>query len=300
MKRRIFPLLLIMLAFSLSSCIETPQQREMRERTEVLQKDSSKLGTEIETIREEAGKLRADTSADADSIRQALAELKGGVEEKGYETAKLKENMELLSSTVQTLDGRIKEFEQAKEAWSEGKQEETERTVSALKDTAGELKNSLKSIDERLKKLEEKEGAAKNDVAAPDATTLYLEGLDLVRVNRDYEKGIQAFERFLSLYPDHELSDNAQYWIGEAYYATGDWEKAVLEFNKVIKNYPKGDKVPAALLKQAFSFERLGAMKESRILLKKVIAEHPRSTEAEIAEKHLKEPDKEGTKDTKK
>ncbi|MBI5599070.1 MAG: tol-pal system protein YbgF, partial [Deltaproteobacteria bacterium] len=169
-----------------------------------------------------------------------------------------------------------------------------------LKDTAGELGNALKSIDERLKKLEEKEGTTKNDAAVPDATTLYLEGLDLVRVNKDYEKGLQAFERFLSLYPDHELSDNAQYWIGEAYYATGDWEKAILEFNKVIKNYPKGDKVPAALLKQAFSFERLGAMKESGILLKKVIAEHPKSTEAEIAEKHLKEPDKEGTKDRKK
>ncbi|MEE9591314.1 MAG: tetratricopeptide repeat protein, partial [Thermodesulfobacteriota bacterium] len=84
----------------------------------------------------------------------------------------------------------------------------------------------------------------------------------------------------------------AQYWIGEIFYAKGDWERAILEFDDVIKKYPKGDKVPAALLKEGLSFSRLGAKKESRLLLTRVIKNYPKSNEADIAKKKLDNLDK--------
>jgi len=68
----------------------------------------------------------------------------------------------------------------------------------------------------------------------------------------------------------------------------GDYEKAILEYEKVIKHYPQGDKVPSALLKQGFAFLNLGDRVDAKILFRKVIKEYPRSPQAEIATKKLK------------
>jgi len=39
--------------------------------------------------------------------------------------------------------------------------------------------------------------------------------------------------------------------IGETYYLKKDFEKAILEYEKAIVKYPEGDKIPAAIYKQA-------------------------------------------------
>ena len=80
---------------------------------------------------------------------------------------------------------------------------------------------------------------------------------------------------------------NAQYWLGEIYYAKGDWEMAILEFDKVIKKYPNAEKAPASLLKQGFAFEKLGSTKEATVLLREVMDKYPKSSEASIAKKRL-------------
>lgn len=284
MKSRIFPLLFFILVIASSGCsvIETPFQSEMREKTDSITQRLESLSKETQSMKEDVDKFRADTSQDTEGLRQDMAAIKGTVEEQGFDLARIKENMELISSTAQTLDGRIKEIESPKEG-------KTGNEIYSLRETADELKSTVAALNERIKNIEEKQGAAKKEPLATDATSLYMEGLDLVRVNKDYSKALDAFQRFLSTYPDHELSDNAQYWIGEIYYAQGDWERAIVEFNKVLKQHPPGDKAAAALLKQAFSFEKLGAAKEAAILLKKVITEFPGTGESEMAAKRLKE-----------
>ncbi len=75
--------------------------------------------------------------------------------------------------------------------------------------------------------------------------------LDLNRGN--YSLALVGFHDYLKKSPDSELADNAQYWIGECYYAQRDFRKAIEEFSRVEQTYPKGDKVPASLLKVAYS-----------------------------------------------
>ena len=72
------------------------------------------------------------------------------------------------------------------------------------------------------------------------------------------------------------------------YYAQKDYERAVLEFNEVVKKYPKGKKVPAALLKQGMAFYELGNKKEARLVLEKVMDKYPKTEEANTAKKVLK------------
>ncbi|MFQ5486070.1 MAG: tetratricopeptide repeat protein, partial [Desulfobacterales bacterium] len=83
--------------------------------------------------------------------------------------------------------------------------------------------------------------------------------------------------------------DNAQFWIGDTYYREKWFEKAILEYQKVIENYPKGNKVPASLLKQGFAFFNIGDKANARLILKELIKKYPQSNETKIAIKKLKE-----------
>jgi TolA-binding protein len=57
----------------------------------------------------------------------------------------------------------------------------------------------------------------------------------------------------------------------------------------VIENYPKGNKVPASLLKQGFAFLNLGDKANARIILQELIRKYPQTNEAKIAKDKLDE-----------
>ena len=61
-----------------------------------------------------------------------------------------------------------------------------------------------------------------------------------------------------------------------------------MEFNKAVKQYPDGDKVPAALLKEAYAFEKLGSKAEAEVVFNMLIEKYPKSEEAGSAKAHLK------------
>ncbi len=110
----------------------------------------------------------------------------------------------------------------------------------------------------------------------------YQEAMELLKAEK-YELAIRRFRKFIKEYPGHDLSDNAQYWIGESYYGLKRYDEAIIEFEEVIRQYPKGDKVPAALLKEGLAFHELKDDNTARQILKKVIDQYPQSEEAKLA-----------------
>ena len=56
-----------------------------------------------------------------------------------------------------------------------------------------------------------------------------------------------------------------------------------------LKNIPKGNKVPAALLKQGLAFQSLGDSSNSRLILMELVKKYPDSTEAKVARSKLDE-----------
>ncbi len=105
----------------------------------------------------------------------------------------------------------------------------------------------------------------------------------------EMETARSMFTQFLDKYGKSPNADNAQFWIGETYYRENWFEKAILEYQEVIESYPKGNKVPSALLKQGFAFLKLGNRLNCQILLKDIIERFPNTPEAEIASKKLSE-----------
>jgi len=122
----------------------------------------------------------------------------------------------------------------------------------------------------------------------PSAPQEYRDGIEFLR-RGDNGGAIQKLREFVRKSPKSEYADDAQYWIGEAYFANRDYNRAILEFNEVLLRYPKGDKVPAALLRQALAFAELGDKVDARLVLQKLVSEHGDSPEAEKGRQKLAE-----------
>jgi len=104
----------------------------------------------------------------------------------------------------------------------------------------------------------------------------------------DFAQAAVEFTEYVKRYPGTDLSDNSQYWLGEAYANQGKMKEAAEAFNLTAKNYPKSTKAPSALWRAAEIFEKFGAREEVRAILTKIRDNYPASYEAGLAEEKLR------------
>ncbi len=74
---------------------------------------------------------------------------------------------------------------------------------------------------------------------------------------RQYPQAITRFQDLLRLPNSENLADNCQYWIGECYYALGNYEMAIAEFEKVFA-FNKNNKVDDAQFMIGMSYVKIG------------------------------------------
>jgi tol-pal system protein YbgF len=91
----------------------------------------------------------------------------------------------------------------------------------------------------------------------------------------------------LTAYSGSDLADNAQYWLGEAYYVTRDYEKASIAFRTVGQQWPDSRKAADALLKLGFSEFELKRYAQARAALNEVKTRFPESDAARLASERL-------------
>lgn len=104
-----------------------------------------------------------------------------------------------------------------------------------------------------------------------------------------YNEACTLFQDFLQQYPQHDLADNAQYWIGEIYYDMKDYANAILAFKEVVTRHAEENKAPDALLKIGYAYIALNDPTNARIFLERVIKNHPSSEVESKARAKLKE-----------
>jgi tol-pal system protein YbgF len=125
--------------------------------------------------------------------------------------------------------------------------------------------------------------------AADDAAEDYRAAVELVKAGKS-DEAIAALHAFLQHYPRHDYADNAQYWLGETYYAQKDYQHALAEFRATIETYPRGNKVPDALLKVGFCYASLGQPDKAKAVLEQVVTLYPKTEPAALAAKRLETP----------
>ena len=191
--------------------------------------------------------------------------------------------------------------------------------VRAMHNDVDQLSNALESgrkqqrdmyadLDQRLKNLEARGGAAAAPSAAPPAgaaaavapaaaaagassdsgedKTSYQTAFNLLK-DGQYDRAIAAFQKFLVSYPDSSLADNAQYWLGEAYYVNKSYPEAEAAFQRVIDKYPQSRKLADALLKIGFCRYELKQWQSAREVLGQVVARFTDTPAARLAQQRL-------------
>jgi tol-pal system protein YbgF len=194
--------------------------------------------------------------------------------------ARLDENTEFLRQLKADTGSRFEELTQRVEVLG-GKVDENAERFSRLSEKVDEVKYSPRAQADTLK--------ARGDtvaVAFPEATKAYRDAYLDITAGK-YELARMGFEEFLKNFPNSELSDNAQYWIGESYYAKEQYQEAYDAFKKVLDNYPEGDKIPSSLLKIAYCSFALGRKEEGRKYLEELVSRFPLSEEARLAKEKM-------------
>jgi tol-pal system protein YbgF len=171
-------------------------------------------------------------------------------------------------------------------------------------DTARKQQRDLYAdLDRRLKALEGRGGgpSPSGTAAAPagntgasgaqppqDATekTSYQAAFELLKDSR-YDQAIAAFQNFLASYPTSQLADNAQYWLGEAYYVNKSFAEALAAFQRVVDNFPGSRKLPDALLKIGYCDYELKQLSEAHEVLSRVATTYPDSPAGHLAQQRL-------------
>jgi tol-pal system protein YbgF len=89
-----------------------------------------------------------------------------------------------------------------------------------------------------------------------------------------------GFRTFISRHRDHELAGNAQYWLGETYYAQSDYKSAAQAFLAGYQDFPTGRKAPDSLLKLGMSLKQLGQKEQACSAYATVEVKYPKAAEA--------------------
>ena len=252
-----------------------------------LQSDIRLLDKKVSQQKRENQKIRqkqADLDTRLDALQMELQRLRGRIEEDKHYAQKASDDVISLSEKVTShIKKQEEELNQLQEEIRTMKSL-LGMKVSAKKGEAGFP--SQQEVDLPTTTITPTGNLAKV-TGIPDPEELYNSAYSKLSQG-DFQGARKEFKKFLELFPQTEYSDNAQFWIGDCYYREKRYEEAILEFEEVIKKFPHGNKLPDALLKQAFSFIAINDTNSAKLILQKIIDRHPTSAQAEIAKNKLR------------
>ncbi len=270
------------LLFLLTGCVGQDQYRLLENRVAALEAENARLSSDLQAKESQ----NRDVS---DRLDQVTNENREKYAETNYE-------LDLVKEKVQQIQTRTQELNHTLGSGSAKRWEDFENELTRF-DAA------ISRNDERLIKLENymgfeptavpaDAGKAAGDVLpdnvdAMSETQLYDSAKTLFDKG-DMENARIQFENFINKYPDSHNADNARFWIADSYYAEKWYEKAILEYQKVLDDYRNSNKTAAARLKQGYSFAELGEKANARLILNELIKRHPDSNEAKYAKEKLK------------
>jgi tol-pal system protein YbgF len=164
----------------------------------------------------------------------------------------------------------------------------------SLESARKQQKDLYADLDARLKAIEARgagaaAGASAGTGDAQSADTdkgAYQAAFDLLKAGQ-YDRAIAGFQAFLSTYPNSALADNAQYWLGEAYYVNKQFQESLAAFQRVADKFPGSRKLPDALLKIGYCDYELKEYSAARSALEQVAAKFPDSPAARLAQQRL-------------
>ncbi len=114
--------------------------------------------------------------------------------------------------------------------------------------------------------------------AAGSADQLYDEAFKKLQEG-DYAGAERGFKTFVQRSPQNKLAGNAQYWLGETYYARRDYQSAMTAFAEGYKVYKTSPKGPDNLLKLGITMAALNRKSDACAVFARFTQDYPRATD---------------------
>ena len=227
-------------------------------------------------------------------LKLALDELKAEVIVLERQVRSMQEssdkNSGQLNALITQIVDNVSAIRQAQSRVSEGSSSALQ-SVSGLSEQIGATNQRIDRVSEQLAQLKK---LVENLPKLPTFLEITPGNPDqlFAAAYGDYSKGnydlaIDEFRSYVETYPSSEMADNAQYWIGECYYGKKKFNEAIAEFDKVMANFPKGDKVPAARFKKGMALLELGQTDAARAEFLALTKLYSKSNEAVLAKQQL-------------
>lgn len=298
--KKFLPILLI---FMLSACVSETDFYRLRSDVNELRSESATTKTEVDSLKQRtAGAVKeesftavresqADVASRLSDLSGSLNDLRGRFEENRYFVEKtLKEHTaesDVIRAQISSLESNMKMLKDRMSA--------IESTAKHNEGVSGQEGPSGQGEGAGTKAEPATPGTSENTDVQDERTTAYDTALQAFR-DKKYKESREKFEAFIKDYPKSDLTDNAQFWIAETYYAEKNYEDAILAYEALLKKYPDSKKTSGAMLKQASAFIEIGDAKTGKIILKKLVDKYPDSKDAELARKKLAEMDKKNSR----
>jgi len=236
----------------------------------------------------------AEYNEKADSLQQKVAELRKTIDQ-------LEQSNNDLKAMLSEREGQ--KFDLDNEQAIADKIIQLENRLSMLEDRIDFIDSTKFDMLTRFEKLESKLGpgagmsGAKAAPAAETRTTSKLSKEDYRAKyqnayseysKKKYQKAISLFTDIIESNPEGDLSDNAQYWIGESYYGLKNYTRAIVEFEKVF-TFKESNKDDDAQLKLGLCYLNLGQRDKAREEFQRLVDFYPDSDYKSKAVEYLRQ-----------
>lgn len=151
--------------------------------------------------------------------------------------------------------------------------EQLRARVNERQEEIASLQSQLDRQDNRIEELQRE--LAQVRTAPSDFRATYQEALRNYGM-RNYDRSIELFTALRNAYPDHKLASNCIYWVGENYFAKGNYNAAIEAFNAVF-DYAFSYKKDDATLMLGRSYHKMAQYDQARRYFQRVISEYPDS-----------------------
>ena len=237
------------------------------------------------------------TASEGEAMRKDIAQLRADVDQQKKEASAEREALKAeqvkamgdLKVAMDALDRAARKNGADLAVDLERAQGELAALKGQLEVINHKLDQSDKTQAERDKKLEDvvgwkssREKAMQVAEHPTDKAAIYQLGLKKLDAG-DTARARELFGEFLQRFKSDAYAPNAQYWLGETWYAEKKYNDAIVEFQKVLKDHKGSEKVPDALLKIGLSFQSQGDCEKALLFLEEVVQAHKSSSAAKVA-----------------
>ena len=184
---------------------------------------------------------------------------------------KISQIEEQAQSLTQQHEGLVHDIESLKEQLSSLRAD----IQIHFEDNEKKLAEHEKQIQELRKQFDEQPKVAQTPQA------LYESAQQAIQ-SKNYEQAQALLEKFLASFEQDTLAGNAQYWLGETFYARQKYEEASSAFAACVKKYADSIKAPDCLLKLGLSLKQSGSKDEACTAFASLKATFPKADKALI------------------